>query len=80
MMSSEPVHFEEVEEVSTVVTSSVAASRSKKTVANFGFNDGIKSVFGNLSNCSIGHVTININPESSSKYDDFDEIAKNIDL
>ena len=72
MMSSEPLLYEEeINQVSTATSSSVALSQTKKTEAFTSFcltpSDGVRSVFGNLSNCSIGHVTINMHSGGLNK-------------
>ena len=43
---------------------------------------GVASVFGNLTNRSIGNLTVNINPATAARTtdDEFDELVSSIDL
>ena len=60
----------------------LAQSKGKETEITVGNSDSFRSLFGNLTNCSFGQFTINVNSNASSKSTDeeFDEIAKLIDF
>ena len=56
---------------------------SKTCVATRSSLEGVQKLFGDLSNCSIGHITVNIGPTfpmESCVDEEFDSLATNVDL
>ena len=54
---------------------------SKRSVVTTHSLEGMQRVFGDLSNCTIGNITINIGPQVTSRVDEeFDSLAKELDV
>jgi len=79
MMSSKPTSFPAQMECSRAVET------SQMTVKNVAANPGsdLQRVFGDLTNCTIGKITININPAvtvQQTAEEEFDEIVKSLEF
>lgn len=54
---------------------------SKRSIVTTRPLEGMQRVFGDLSNCTIGNITINIGPQVTSGVDkEFDSLAKELDV
>ena len=82
MMSSKPTSFPAEMECSRATDTPQVMVKNAAALSR---GSDLQRVFGDLTDCNIGKITININPaitvqQSSDHKEEFDEIVKNVEF